>query len=89
MGALHVNELINIQEPEISLLPQVFFKNIKMRPDIKKYVITTDYFAVKVVIDNILIDVILDTGCVTFNLDCVFIVHGKSSVHHKYLVLPI
>jgi hypothetical protein len=32
-----------------------------------------------IVIDNMWIDVILETGCVTFNIACVFVVHDRSS----------
>ena len=72
--------LIYIQGLEISRLPQVFFKNIKMRPKYNKKVITTYYFAMKVVIviDNMWLDVILNTGCVTFNRACVFMVCSKN-----------
>ena len=78
--------LIYIQRLEISRLPQVFFQNIKMRPKYNKNVITTYSFAAKVVIviDNMWLDVILDTGCVTFNLACVFVVHDRSSTAFSF-----
>jgi hypothetical protein len=45
--------------------------------------ITTDSFAAKVVIviDNMWIDMILDTGCVTFNL---IMVHDRSSTAFSF-----
>jgi hypothetical protein len=72
--------LIYIQRLEISRLPQVFFQNIT------KNVITTYSFAAKVVIviDNMWLDVIIDTGCVTFNLACVFVVHDRSSTAFSF-----
>jgi hypothetical protein len=43
-------------------------------------------FAAKVVIviDNMWFDGILDTGCVTFNLACVFVVHNRSSTAFSF-----
>ena len=75
---------------ELSRLPQVFFKNIKMRPKYnKKCYNHTDSFAAKVVIviDNLWIDMILDTGCVTFNL--VLCLRGARQIFYCIFVWPI
>jgi hypothetical protein len=65
-----------------------FLKHIKMHPKYNKkcYTVTTYSFAAKVaiVIDNMWLDVILYTGCVTFNLACVFVVHDRSSTAFSF-----
>jgi archaellum biogenesis ATPase FlaH len=65
-----------------------FSKILKCVRNITKNVITTDSFAAKVVIviDNMWKDMILilDTGCVTFNLVCVFVVNNRSSTAFSF-----
>jgi hypothetical protein len=64
---------------DLSIAASFFKKILKCVRHITKNIITTDSFAAKVVIG-----VILDIGCLTFNLVCVFVVHDRSSTAFSF-----
>jgi hypothetical protein len=78
--------LIYIQRLEVLDCRKFFSKILKCVRNITKNVVTAYSFAAKVVIviDNMWLDVILDTGYVTFNLACVFVVHDRSSTAFSF-----